>query len=367
MGLLIVDVGSFSLPYDYFYIKEVAKYRDIEFHCSFTKYNNEYIEKIRSLSGVKVKVWNISRSEACFFQAVYNLCLFYIFIIRFGRRYDAVHALWLPNGLIDGLLFKVFSKSFVLTCHNPFPHNVKRYASWFLRFSYSLPDKIIFVSGYSYRLFKENFARTDSLFVIQHGIMPLDFEDKDHSIDLSNFLEVDKINFVFWGRVSRYKGVDFLVKLCKFFPIIVAGKWDQNLSSEKKIIQSRGLMIDGYLSLNAIKSIMHDYNSVFVLPYLEASQSGILYTLVAEGQVFIASDVGDIGDFFQFNGLSDLLFDPNDLNSFYKAANSAVDNFEFFKAKMMALRYDYSWDHLVTSEIIDGIFDAAKVHSHGHR
>jgi hypothetical protein len=46
---------------------------------------------------------------------------------------------------------------------------------------------------------------------------------------------------------------------------------------------------------------------VFILPYLDASQSGALFALLNHGCVVICADVGDLGDFMRRHGLQGLL------------------------------------------------------------
>ncbi|HFN5758622.1 TPA: hypothetical protein ACHFML_004596, partial [Escherichia coli] len=81
--IAIIDPASYALPYDYFYIKSLCTYYDIDFYCSHTKYNPEYIEKIKSLDGVNVYLFNVSNTNKFVGTINYLRLLFFVFINKY--------------------------------------------------------------------------------------------------------------------------------------------------------------------------------------------------------------------------------------------------------------------------------------------
>jgi hypothetical protein len=60
MKIAIIDPSSYTLPYDYYYLKEISKYYKIDFYYSKTQYNYETINQINDTDNIKLIEYNIS-------------------------------------------------------------------------------------------------------------------------------------------------------------------------------------------------------------------------------------------------------------------------------------------------------------------
>ncbi|GAB5488641.1 MAG: hypothetical protein Pars2KO_22110 [Parasphingorhabdus sp.] len=158
----------------------------------------------------------------------------------------------------------------------------------------------------------------------------------------------------FWGNIKPYKGVEmFRLIPNTWLPpevdhrYLIAGKWDVQLSYLKDEYLSRPEIdvSDGFLSREAVKELL-EKDFVFVLPYRQASQSAILYTLLFYGRYFLATDKGDIGDFLRKNGLQDLIIADFSENEMRRAIGWLVDNLSYVQAKLASAQQSCTWEIL---------------------
>ena len=128
----------------------------------------------------------------------------------------------------------------------------------------------------------------------------------------------DGFNVLFFGRMEKYKGVDVLLeamRLCRQrgaqIQLHIAGRGPELDRLEAEFRRIAGVTIcNRFLSaVDVIEAIQKA--DALVLPYLSASQSGVLASAFANGRFVIASRVGGIQDVVDptVNGV---LVTPND-------------------------------------------------------
>jgi glycosyltransferase involved in cell wall biosynthesis len=342
----IVDIGSYTLPYDYNFIKEVTKYFHVEFFCSDTKYNQHYIEQIQLLDNVTVHCFNISQSVAKQSESFVGLFSAYKLLLRRRKKYLTIHFQWMPLGLFDVVFALIFFRRALFTFHNPLPHESKKLMTVFLWLMDIVTRNKVFVSSYSLKRYRQIFGIRGRHYLVCHGIMPV---PPAESMPLGTRLP--ELKAVFWGRVTEYKGVEMLADFSHEEPLEVWGKWASNCQKHRTKFSTTTLIQDFYLSDFEIHGLF-SRGLIFLLPYKQASQSGVLYTFIAETQVFVASDTGDIGDFLCSNELEDLVFQYGDQNSFRKALAYARQNFSLIKEKLIQIRSKYEWSQIADKNTI---------------
>jgi glycosyltransferase involved in cell wall biosynthesis len=117
---------------------------------------------------------------------------------------------------------------------------------------------------------------------------------------------------LFFGRIAKYKGLKYLVEAChilegqgKIFSLLVAGKGDDFQINEAGLKQIRQVtLINRRIMPNEIDNLFAA-SDIVVLPYIEASQSGVIAYALGFGKPCIASRTGSIPEMIQdhFNGL----------------------------------------------------------------
>jgi glycosyltransferase involved in cell wall biosynthesis len=162
---------------------------------------------------------------------------------------------------------------------------------------------------------QEWFNPGQSVFVIPHG--PLAHgRFHERACELPRSFTV-----LFFGRLERYKGLDVLVAAAKIartalpdMQVIIAGSGSE---ADALIALIGGdSLFDvrcGFVRDDEIPGLFAEC-SVVVLPYLEASQSGVIPLAYMHGRAVIASDVGDIPDAVR-DGVTGLLVPPGDVES----------------------------------------------------
>ena len=102
--------------------------------------------------------------------------------------------------------------------------------------------------------------------------------------------------FIFLGRISPYKGVELLIRAFEKAAIagarlIIAGK--SNYSIDVKDIPHGVELVDRYLDEDEMAALLN-LADVLVLPYLEATQSGIAILGIASGTPMVCTCVGGL-------------------------------------------------------------------------
>ena len=97
------------------------------------------------------------------------------------------------------------------------------------------------------------------------------------------------------------------------------------------------LVVDDYVcQVDFINILKKPY--VFVLPYISSSQSGVLYSLISNDALFIATDSGETGRVLNELGLEKLFFELDDPASFSRALQFVTNNKSEFRKVLHAYR-----------------------------
>ena len=275
--------------------------------------------------------------------------------IFFNRHsYKKIHFMWSIFFLFESILFIAISKKLVFTFHNPVPHSYKHKVYWPYKLIMKLSSIIIFVSNFTMTTFLESYGPHPNNKLLQHGLMPIE-DFSDNQINLNTHLE--KV-ILFWGRVEEYKGVDIFADFLVSYPIEIFGKWSSDLVYlKKKLSKVKNILIkDEYLSIDELKQML-SRDVIFILPYKDASQSGILYTLLAYSKVFISSDVGENNAFLIKHGLDQLIFNRNDPESFDKAIKYAFEEYNEIKSKLFEIKDEYQWSQTMDKRKIYELYN----------
>lgn len=121
---------------------------------------------------------------------------------------------------------------------------------------------------------------------------------------------------LFFGRLNRYKGIDYLLELIKRTPdiqYVIAGKADDSVNDALNALKemSNVKLDEGVIPY----SKMHDYfyNAVCtILPYQTATQSGVILDAYKHSRPAVAFDVGALGEQID-DGITGYLANPGDV------------------------------------------------------
>lgn len=284
--ILILSLGrTGSLP---IYAENIVK--------NFKILNHEfYASKFR----VNKHKHNFSIKETITYRGKLSFVINTIFVLpvliikllpKIVRTYDV---LYLPYKHFWDLpfifLFKTFHKKVIFTAHDGILHKGER--NWFTQLmnNYRLKhaDEVIFLT---------NYARNNV--VKELGINPA-YEIIPHPIINNNYVKIkgnsQTKNLLFLGRIDKYKGVELLLESVleiedDFEKLIIAGKsqYDIKYKEHKKIEVQ-----DKYLSEKEIGELL-TWADVLVIPYTEATQSGVISLGIYAELPMVCTKVGGL-------------------------------------------------------------------------
>lgn len=234
-----------------------------------------------------------------------------------GEKADLViFRFWLPffapAYFTISFLTKLFSKPQILAiCDNVIPHEKRFGDRTFTKLFFSQVDKFIVMSKAVGADLKQ-FNRSKPYKLIPHPVYNIFGEKVDRTEALKFILENLKLKFepsdkilLFFGFIRKYKGLEYLIESMKRLKtenikLIVAGEFYEE---EEKLrnsvltneLQDNVFFISDYLPDEKIKYLFSACDLV-ILPYISATQSGIIQAAYNFDKPVIATDVGGLSE-----------------------------------------------------------------------
>jgi len=227
----------------------------------------------------------------------YALSMLRIFAAGFRRTGSIFHFQWVKFPPVDllviVLLRKVTGARVVLTAHNVVPHGEDSGRHRMLGRVYRTVDRIVVHNADTAAEISRRFSvDPGKMCVLRHGLINLGSEGTPrHDVRLRRFIASRDICFVFFGRGSRYKGLDMLLDAWPRVVaatnvdagLIVIGAVDPDLKAVANraaddfpasllLIDERVPEADLYLAATS--------SDVVILPHRKISQSGVLLSVL---------------------------------------------------------------------------------------
>lgn len=260
---------------------------------------------------------------------------------------------------------KMFTKTKVLyICDNVIPHE-KRFGDIFLtKLAFSVADYFIVQSKTVEKDLKLLNKKNKPYVFTPHPLYNIfgekidrhqarEFIGKEYGRDLKSENVI-----LFFGYVRRYKGLHYLLDAMPDIlksgnvKLLVAGEfYDDEKPYREKIenlkLQDDVLLVSDFLPDDRIKYFFSAADAV-VLPYLSATQSGIVQICYFYDKPVIATDVGGIGEVV-INGKTGILVEPENT----KQLTEAVTGFfsknlgTEFSSNIEKEKIKYTWEEYV--------------------
>lgn len=240
---------------------------------------------------------------------------------------DVIHYIGWPSLYEIPLLFR-YGKRIVTTVHDPIPHVITKKTK-----INRLIRKVAYRSIGHFVLLNKNQAKE---FTNYYGID----ERKLLFSRLGNFdvikafgdkKESKTRNILFFGRISPYKGVEYLLEAYSSImnayqdtKLIVAGggKYHFDITPYKNNTQIE--FVNEYISTERLSSLIQESEFV-VCPYVSATQSGVVASAHALNKPVIATKVGGLPEMIE-DGKTGVLIEPQDVPSLTTAIKEYLDN-----------------------------------------
>ena len=165
--------------------------------------------------------------------------------------------------------------------------------------------------------------KEENTLVVPHGIYDFFTKYADASIKEQN-------EILFFGRIEQYKGLDVLLKSvptvfrkCPDWYLHIAGGGD--ITPYKEALNSPHIHVPNRFVTDEEVAKFMQRCPIVALPYLSASQSGVIPTAFAFGKAVIATNVGGIPDVIKDHETG-LLIPPNDPAKLSAALIELIEN-----------------------------------------
>lgn len=241
----------------------------------------------------------------------------------------------------------------IYTMHDVLPHDNKTKSliwKWSEKLAYGCDDLVILSNCYKQVVQKYG---KESAHV---HVIPLGRQDYYGDV-LEKNDNSDVFEFVFYGRIDDYKGLDILGKAFemvlekhKNVHLTIAASGDFSPYSEiySKFDRSNVTLINRWILDNEVPTFFRFKKSITVLPYKNATQSGVIPIAMQHKSLIISTNCSGLKEQVE-NQKTGLLTEPNNAESFAKAMKYAIEHWSSM-IRIIENAYSHiqclSWDKL---------------------
>lgn len=315
----------------------------------------ENIEEIRKLSKGNFELYEMDT-----YTDINSLILSTLKITKFFRLKKRVlsfkpDVIYYPMSHTWTFIINFFLKGFkkVLTIHDPINHLGEEsiISSIIRKLEIKQCDRFVILS----RVFVDELVRqgikTEDISVIPHGI----FDNYKRTIYGKK--EYQK-RLLFFGRISEYKGIGVLLEAFKLIKkeisdasLIVVGSGDIS-KYEELIRETDGIRIVNKWIADEDVEKYFTQADILVVPYIDASQSGVILTGYGFSMPVIATNIGGLPEQV-INNKTGILVEPNNIDDLAKTCIYLINQPDLvIKMGEAGNKYaleNYSWDTLSKS------------------
>lgn len=251
-------------------------------------------------------------------------------------------------------LLKCFKGKKLIICHDPIHHSGVKFTERFMTTRYiKKADDIIVLTKSFIPVVEERFKFSpQNIHYMPHGRMS-EYKRDDLLQTKIPLEENHNINFLFFGRIEKYKGLHILAKAYKQLvsthknielTVAGSGNFEEYIDDFKNLPNIK--INNSYIPDEQIQSYFSKPNTILVLPYLDASQSGVIPIALEYGIPIIASDTGGLKE--QLNdGKIGFFCTANDVQSLKNQMQYLIEHPNVIKeekSKICTYLQQLNWD-----------------------
>lgn len=282
---------------------------------------------------------------------------------------DVIHSQ--VGGILDLLILPFLRKyPLVATFHDPklhvgepHYHRLNFIMYWDRKYSNQI---IVHGEKLKQQMIKEYNISNEKVHAIpigEHEVAPFKkYERKD--------IKEDGNLILFFGRIYAYKGLEYLIKaepmITKEVPdakIVIAGAGEKFKKYEEMMINRDNFIVHNYRIPYKEGAELFQRCSVVVLPYIDASQSGVIPTAYGFKKPVVVTDVGSIPEIVD-DGVTGFIVPPRNPEVLAEAIVKLLKDEDLRKSMgenaYKKLKTDLSWDTIAekTIEVYKKAIDA---------
>lgn len=263
------------------------------------------------------KLWDSSKwiEEICYVHTYSNKCEFVLSSLSFFlfKKYkikkffkniefdfiiNPMHHFW------SCTICELFSESSIVTlCHDPNPHKgEKKFETKRTQRLMRMSKDIFVLSKCFIPVVKEKYSMSEKhIHYMPLGRMNYNTFDTASEKRKGNFYSSDKVNFLFFGRIEDYKGLDVLAnayeevyKYNQNITLTIAGNGNFSRYQEAYNCLNNVKIVNKYIPDEEVIQYFKGENIVTIIPYTTATQSGVIPIALEYGTIIIASSTGGL-------------------------------------------------------------------------
>ena len=259
--------------------------------------------------------------------------------------YPMLH-FWTP--LINLLIPKVPK---LITIHDPRPRKGDRELMHLIQpFIIRQTKRIILLSKSFIGLMEQYGVNKERIDVIPHGEFSY-----YKNISSKDLIRNQELTILFFGRITKYKGLDILLrafpiikKVVKDLRLLIVGMGDIKPYTDQLKILKDIQVVNHWIDDSEVSSYFTQA-SILVVPYIDATQSGVIPISYMSKVPVVATRVGGIPDQVE-NGKTGFLVDPGDVNALANACiklllNTSLRN-KFGETAYLKAKNEWSWERI---------------------
>lgn len=259
---------------------------------------------------------------------------------------------------------KIFSETKVLfICDNVIPHEKRFGDRFFTRLAFSQADFFLVMSKTVEDDLKI-FGGNKPYKLIHHPVYNLFGEKQDKDIAKQFIFEKYSIDIkkdkmiLFFGYIRKYKGLNYLIDAMKIISekmnvrLLVVGEFYEDENKYRQ--QIKNLNLDNVI--NVISDFVPDENVKYffsacdavILPYIDATQSGITQIAFFYDKPVIATNVGGLAEIVKDN-VTGMIINPKSPGELANAVSSYYDNNleNYLSENIRNEKHKYSWENFI--------------------
>lgn len=291
---------------------------------------------------------------------------------RLRRRLDAdvIHWQWLTAPEIDTFMLPR-ARPRVLTAHYVAGGTPGRRELWAARRMFGAMDAVIAHSAHTAERLRDVVGLpAERVRVIPHGAFDYLTSLPREAPLPPELAEAEGPVILFFGLLRPYKGLDVLLDAFSQVSgaeLWIAGKPRMDVGPlHEKAARATGTVrfVPRFITDDEIPALMRRADIV-VLPYLEAEQSGVLYTGLAFGKPMVVSAVGGFSEVAREHGAARLVL-PGDAGELARALGELIgdpaERERLAKGARAAAAGPYSWDSIAarTADLYEELAGAGR-------
>lgn len=238
----------------------------------------------------------------------------------------------------------------IVVNHDPIAHSGARKLSvWLMERPFKSADVIVVHSKKFLEYTKNKYGNAVYLPLGQHNL----YKSVRNKKKIISY-DPKKINFLFFGRITKYKGLDILAKAYEKLydefgeqvSLTVIGNGDFSPYEELFKNLKQTVIINRWIRDEEVESAFTGENIVCVCPYKDATQSGVVLVSYDYDVPVIATNTGGL-DEQVIDNKTGYLVQANDIDALFASMKKIVNkeiSFEDMKSNIREYLQDVSWE-----------------------